>query len=728
MTLSLGHSPWLLALCAVVAAALAVWAYRRTVPPLGMGRRALLGGLRFAALLLVLLLLFEPIARHVACEARPPVLAVLVDDSRSLQVTGDSAALPETLRRALRHVQAANPDGAVRLFAFDQHVHALPGASADAAADSLSRAGARTDISAALAHVQSEMTGANLRGVVLVSDGQYTTGRNPLYLAERSPVPIHTVVVGDTTRRRDVLIERVATNQLAYAGAEQPVRVQIRSEGFGGERVRLRLLRDGAPLDAATVELAEGIAIADLRYTPEEAGLHRLTLRLDTLGGEATPRNNVATATVRVLESERQILLLGAAPRPDLASIRQLLEGPDDFAVTVRTPRPDGTYYEGPLPDSLRAFDALVLAGFPGPAAPEADRQAVAEAVAEDVPAFFLLSRQTDLGALRASLEGALPAWPEAARAGFVEAAFVPTPEAARHVAFDFGETAEGDAAGVDPAEAEAWAALPPLAVSQSRWQTSPDARVLAAPQIRGVAFDDPLLVVRRRGGQRTAALLGAGTWRWANLPPGLEASAGRWPRLFDRLIQWLTAAEDDRPVRVEPARTTFAGGEPVAFTGQVYDESLQPVTGASVQLEVVGPEGARYPHVMEAAGGGQYTATVGALPEGTYRYVARPTARGDTLGADRGTFAVGRLQVEYRHTRADAALMRQIAARSGGLALPADSARQLAARLAASGTLRPAVVERTEEARLWHQPLLLIIALLLLAAEWVLRKRSGMA
>lgn len=93
MSLTFGLSPWLLVLCALGAAALTYWSYRRTTPPLSRGRRLLLGGLRFLALFLVLFLLFQPVLRRVLRTEEPPVLAVLIDNSRSLRLTtGDSLA------------------------------------------------------------------------------------------------------------------------------------------------------------------------------------------------------------------------------------------------------------------------------------------------------------------------------------------------------------------------------------------------------------------------------------------------------------------------------------------------------------------------------------------------------------------------------------------------------------------------------------------------------------
>jgi hypothetical protein len=566
--------------------------------------------------------------------------------------------------------------------------------------------------------VREALQGENLGAVALVSDGQYNAGRNPLYVADRFPVPIHTVTVGDTTRRRDVQVRRVTTNDLAYVDTRVPVAVGLRSEDAGGERVTLTLEKDGAALDTASVTLPEGTAEVpvDLSYAPSEAGLQRLTVRASPIDGEATYRNNRQTVTLRVLESRRQVLLLGAAPSPDYAAARRLLSRDADTELTVRTPQRGGGFYEGPLPDTLSSFDVMVLAGFPGPATSPSAVETVA-AAAEDVPVLFLLDRSTDLTALREGLGDVLPAQPERIRSGYDEAAFTPAPDQSRHPVFRFENV------GLD-----AFDRLPPLRVSQARWQAAPDARVLASPTVRGVTLDEPLLALRSRTGNRSAAFLGVGTWRWANLPDDLRSAEAAWPGLLANLVRWVATRQDDRPVRVRPVRPTFAGGERVELTGQVYDESMAPVSDASVEVTIQAPDSTQYPYTMEPEGNGRYALDIGALPQGTYQYEATARLEGQRLGQDRGRFSVGSITLEYRETRANLPLMRQIAQRSGGTSFSPDSAGALGERLAASGAFESVVTTETSEVELWHLWGFLALVLALLAAEWALRKRYGLA
>jgi hypothetical protein len=722
MSLSFGLSPWLLAACLLLAAGLTYLTYRQTTPPVSRGWRWVLGGLRFTALALLFFLLFEPVVRQLSASERPPILAVLIDDSESLRVTSSDgadttrAASQAAVQAAVQQLSTRDLEGEKRFFAFHSDLRRL---DANRIQDSLRFEGARTDIAAALGRIRDELQDVNLRGVALISDGQYNTGQNPLYVAERFPTPIHTIVVGDTTRRRDVQIRRVTTNDIAYVDAELPVQIGLRAESASGESVAVELHRDGERIDREQVQLPTGTAEVpvDLSYTPETAGLQQLTARVTNLEGEVTYRNNERILTVRVLESKRRVLLLGAAPSPTFGAVRRLLEEDADTEVAPFVPMRGGGFYQGDLPSTLDIFDVMVLVGFPGPTVPSSAVERIAQAGEDEMPLLFILDQQTDLQALQQHFGSVLPVQLERVRSSYVEAGLVPTPASQRHPIFEIPEM-----------QPDLWRQLPPLQYNESRWAATPDAQVLATTRVRGVELNDPLFTIRQRTGHRTAALLGAGSWRWANLPEDLQAVAPVWPTLLNNTIEWITTRDDTRPVRVEPVRETFAGTESVSFTGQVYNESLNPVDDASVQVDVRAPDGTRYPYRMNAVGNGRYVLDMGTLPEGRYEYTAAATREGDSLGTDQGQFAVGSLTLEFRDTRADAALMRQIAQRSGGSFFTSDQTDQLPVRLARSDSFSPVTVTSERETRLWHLSFFLAVIIILLAAEWTLRKRRGMA
>ena len=696
----LGSYGWLLIPCAVLSLLAAYFAYRRSPVQPAMPWRAVLPGLRFFALLLCLLLLLQPLWRSTTTRDEAPILALLVDESLSV------ARHDSLLAATLSSLPAVDAD--VRLFGFGDGSRAVP------EVDSLQKEAVRTNIAEALEHVQDDLAEEHVQAILLLSDGQYNTGRNPRYTAAESAVPVHAMAMGDTTAQRDVRLQRVATNELGYRGVELPLDVTVLSEGFEGQQVTLTVAERGQPLHTVRRALPpDGIVLpVSMQYMPTTPGLIQLTVSITHLEGETTHVNNSMTVTVNVLDRRQRLLVIAGAPHPDVAAMQDMLRADEEREVVMRVQKDRQSFYEGTIPDSLDAFDLVLMAGYPTRASMPSLAQQIAMS---GVPLLFVLSEQTDLTLLRGTFGPVLPVAPVDSRPLFMEAALELTPGGRRHAALQ----------GLPSVVTES---LPPLQYLATEWQVSPDAVTLGVANVSGVNIQAPLLVTRSREGVRTAALLGAGSWRWMNLPEDLTHSDNWWPALFENLVQWLLAPEDDRLVRVSPAHDTFGGTEAVQFTGQVYDESLNGVDGATLSLNVTAPGGERYPHTMRGIGGGRYVADLGTLPEGSYSYAASASLGESALGTDNGTFAVGALVLEYAETRANVPLLRQIAIQSGGTYLPPGDLSVLNNVLRADSTFAPRAVESTNERALWQWPVLLGVVLVLLTAEWVLRKRVGMA
>lgn len=718
MGFSFAYSPWVLLPSLVGVGGLAYWSYRTTVPPLSAGWRGLLGGLRFLALALLCILLLEPVLQRVHSTEQPPVLAVVVDESESMQLvtsgsdTPRAAAARDSVRPVLKALAERTP-GRVRLFGAGASLRSL----ADTPLDSLRFDAARTDLARAVQTVPERLRDQNLEGIVLISDGQPNTGRTPLRVADRSPVPVHTVTVGDTTRRRDVRLRSVVTTDRAYLGASVPVRATVAVQGGRGESVSVTLTNNDTPLDRDTVRLPRGTGevSTDLSFVPETAGFQRLTVRAAPLPAEATTQNNTNSVSLRVLDSKRQVLLLGAAPSPTFGALRRVYAREGNTDVTARVPTRDGSFLNAPLPEDLSNVDVVICAGFPSAAVPEAVIERVAAAIEDGLPAVFVVDRQTDLSAWADHFGAVLPAVPDGAASEPVEVSFQPEESRRRHPIYRGTE--------MDLQRTER---LPPLRARPASWTPAPDARVLATGALASGA-EVPLLLVRNRVGHRTAALLGSDVWRWALLPPSLEPVAPFWPRLASTLLRWVSTTADDAPVRVRPTTASFDGDAPVAFAGQVYDDSRRPVPNARVDVMVTDSTGSESPYTMEAVGQGRYTLSVGTLPEGTYRYRARAQLEGASLGTDSGTFTVAPLRLESQTPRADPVLMRQLAARSGGSAHTARTAAQLPTQLSQRASFSPETVRRTTDLELWHYTWLLGLLLGLLGTEWTLRKYLGL-
>ncbi|MDX1741605.1 MAG: vWA domain-containing protein, partial [Rhodothermales bacterium] len=284
MDLSFGLTPVLLILCVVVAATASYLTYRGTTPVLTTGRRAVLSGLRLTSLAAILFLLFEPVLSRFTVVTEDPVLAVLIDASESMQLPAPDAGgvTPADQAVDLAHQLASQRTPAVRFFTFAGQIdETIPETEP---LDSLDFRGQRTDIAASIEEVRSRLDASNLGGILVLSDGRFTSGRNPRHAAEASDVPIYTVVLGDSAQKRDVRISRVTTNEMMYSGVTLPVDVAISSTGFGGARLAVTLSVDDSTAATAVLQAPpDGTEqTVNLSLTPSTPGLKQVVVRVET--------------------------------------------------------------------------------------------------------------------------------------------------------------------------------------------------------------------------------------------------------------------------------------------------------------------------------------------------------------------------------------------------------------------------------------------------------------
>jgi hypothetical protein len=713
---SLGGNALVVLLLLVVLLAAAFLFYRYTLPPLAPLRRVLLSVIRSLALVLMLLIFFEPVLRLVNTDQQAAGLAVLIDNSESMTIPtarNRAGGIRELLNKSeLSHLSSGAKMN-LHLFAskLQPEQSGLP--------DSLRFDGETTDLSATLAGLKGLIDKENIRGAVLITDGNFTNGRNPIYDAEALGIPVFTVGVGDTAEQKDILVSKALSNTIAYAETRVPVDIAVRSSGYADQNVEVTLSEGSSLVDRAVLKVKEGAHEYPLRMfiEPKEEGTKKYSVNVSRLPGELTEKNNTRSFFIKVLRSKLKILLLAGAPNPDLSAVRQALTEDGHFAVTSYVQKSRDVFYEGAFRrPALDSADCLVLVGFPSQGSSPAILQQVADAVErEKKPVFFINSRKMDYSKLQ-QLEPALPfTWSGVGQNEILVGASVPALHRNHPLTSLQGAMTE-----------ETWQRLPPIFKTQTIFRAKPESDVLAAGTFQNTVIGEPIILARNINGQKSYAITGEGVWRWRLLVQDDTRLANFFPLLVGNVVRWLTTREDQKRVRIAPAREVFTTAEPVEMTGQVYDEQLRPEDDAEVTVELEhGKEKTRIS--LNAAGNGRYEGSLDGLPGGDYTYTGKATAGGTVLGEDRGKFSVGQVNVEFLQTRMNKQLLEQVAFQTGGKYYDIDSAGGLSRDITSAVKLEPKELVSASEIELWNWKYLAGVIIFLFALEWFIRKRSGM-
>lgn len=715
--LGFNTSTFIIILLAAAASGVAILFYRHTLPPIPRSKRIALTTLRAVALTLLLVLLFEPLLRVVTTSQQPPTFAVLVDQSKSMAITdkqGDRAAQVKDIiaHQSLEHIV---PEGNIRYYSFGVDVNQQE----EFTADSLKLNEDGTDISSALRALVEDKARFNIDAAMLLSDGSYNLGQNPLHEAERLGMPLYTVGIGDSSEQKDLLITKIITNDVVYNQTEVPVDVTVKSSGYKDETVEATLAEGGRELKRERLTLAEGTQeyAVHLSYVPEGEGTKKFTVRVSSLPGELTDVNNRKSFFAKVLKSKLQIVILGGSPSPDLAIVRQTLLENKNFSVQSRTQREQSGFYEGTLTSAMvDSSDCIVLVGFPTSTTSGMTLDILRNALlTKNLPLLFINDPSVDRRKLL-SIGSILP-YTVGERSTGEQLAFMEPASSQRTNPI----LQVGPDGGL-----EGWAKLPPIFITQSVYEAKPEATVLGFTKINGVPLQDPLLLSRNINRQKSLAMLGYGIWRWRLMAQGSQETENLLATFLGNSIRWLTTRDDNRLVRVTPTKEAFTQGEPVEFVGQVYDASANPIENAQVRVTATS-ETKEYETLLQSFGNGRYEGSLEGLAEGDYTFKGVAEDEGQSIGADKGRFSVGELDLEFQDTRMNVSLLRQLAYRSGGTYRNPSEVGEIGNLLATQASFAPKEVQEAREIELWNWKYVLALVILLFVIEWFIRKRSGM-
>ncbi len=718
VSISLNGSSVLFICVVIVLIVLSVLFYRYTIPPLPFSRRVLLSILRSFSVSLIALILFEPIIRFVHNEKIPPKVAVLVDNSRSMNIKDIRQSRAEAVIKILkdkvitRTLSKAQPI----YYKFSSALSPLDINSIDTSFFT----GEITDLSKVLGELNEKLQQENIQAVVLLTDGNYNIGKNPIYNAEKSAIPFYTIGVGDTNEQKDILIDKVITNNLTFAESRLPIDVIVKNIGYNEVNAEVQLVENSKLIEQAKIYLKNDVRDYALRFyvEPKEEGFKKYTIKVSEFDGELTNKNNLKSVNVKVLRSKLQVVLFSGAPSPDVPAIRQALI--EDKQVTLKSfveKRTDEFYERDVSQSDLDGADCFIFIGFPSNLTSDNIINQLKEIIdVNKKPVLFINGKSTNYDKLR-YFDSVLPiGWSNISTTEI----FV-YPNVIERQKFHPLITLENNIT------IEEWQQLPPIYKTQTIFKSKPESDVLALIKVQNVTLNEPLIAIRNIGRQKSIAITGHGLWRWQLLTQGTSKIDRLLSLFVTNSIRWLTTIEDERNVRITTAKEYYSTLEPIVFTAQVYDEQFKPVDNAEVIIELTKAND-KIRITLNALGNGRYEGTLDGLTEGDYSFSGHASLNGKVFGEDKGKFFIGPTNLEYFETKMNKSFLEQLSYRTGGKYYDVNDAYKVAEEMGKEVSFSSKELVHSRDVELWNWKYLAAIIILIFGIEWFIRKRSGMS
>src|ERR1700733_3597401 len=339
----LGAGPkWRLPLLIVAAAIGLAWLIRsrlaQAAPVMHSWRAWIIWSLQTLLAALLLVLLWQPAITIAELKPQQNIIAVLVDDSRSMAITEDGVTRQAQAVQALQSGVLAklNRSFQTRLYRIDD----VP-ARIDNLKD-LKPTAPSTRIGDSLKQLSEETSDLPIGAVVLLSDGDDNTGgisADAINALRARHIPVHTVGFGRERAAHDVELDDAVVAPRALADSRLAAQITSHHRGYAGAKLNLtvRDISAGQPkvLAARTINLGpDGNQQTEtLMFDIGGADARTLQIAAVPLPGEENTANNALNRVVNVSSEARRILYMEGEPRWEYKFIRQAEE--DDRMVQI---------------------------------------------------------------------------------------------------------------------------------------------------------------------------------------------------------------------------------------------------------------------------------------------------------------------------------------------------------------------------------------------------------
>jgi hypothetical protein len=613
--------------------------------------------------------------------------------------------------------------------------------------------------------------GSSLAAIVMLTDGVTTAGDDlpkAAREAARAGVPLYLVGVGDVWETPDI--------QLADLRAEDSITV--------GDKLVLdaRLTPHGqVPPDPLTVTLYEKVrgqlvergrttvtpnsnstpVPVTVSYTPTEPGERTFVLVAASVPGETDLSNNRIEHTVLVTDAKRlRLLYIEGYPRYDFRFIKVLLEREAERSLggkgleieTILLDAPQGwaeidrSAFRGDFPtrDQLFGYDAIIM-GDIDPKKLDPKHLPRAMRTLQDLSDYvrvkgggvlFLCGEHGTPAAFADSpLAEILPVTVEEGAGGKKPEGkseeFRPrlTELGRQHSLFRFAP---------DPVESEnVWNRLPPLYWFARNYRIKANASVLAVhptqPAPGGKPGEGYPLVAQAHVGPGTVLFLGFDdTWRWR-----FRNNEENFDRFWIQAVRFLSRTKLRRiELRVEP-KATFRRDEKINVVVRFPVEMpppppQQPVKVTLARSPLTNPDGSSGPGKFETTvltlsrlpgSGVQFGTTLTKTPEGEYRFTLTDPEPQGGLSPPTALVQVLPPLGEKDRVEMNVADLNAAAAISNGGFYTLANAQNIFDELKALQKIP--LNQPCPPLEVWNHPGVFLLIFLLLAVEWLLRKRE---
>ncbi|MDO8141310.1 MAG: glutamine amidotransferase [Candidatus Brocadiales bacterium] len=729
------------------------WLSIKSITP--VFKRLLLLALRFAAAVLVVILLLQPQIEQKEVLKLKNKVVCLIDNSKSMTLKGGDTGISRSqlvadfFKDNASFIEELQNNFDVDFLSFSDVIKEI---SYNDIESGLTLDGTNTDIAQILKLLKKRYEGKSVKGYLVFSDGadtvQIPSSVNKLEiisnLAKDHSAPFFTFSPGGNMEVRDVAISNISYDSFTFVRSPWKADVTIKVLGYKDLKLPITLKQGNDIISSKVLNTGEESELhIDLSFTPYTTGTYLYTISIPVQPHEAITENNQVSFMVKVVRDKIRIMHVCGRPSWDERFLRRVLKNDPNIDLIsffiLRTPTDVSEARNDelsliPFPvdelftQALSSFDLVIFQNFDyRPYDSSFFRFShylnnLQKFVTEQGGGFVMIGGDISFsqgGYDGTAIEDILPVnlYTEKDSIDTTRLKAVITNDGLKHPVTTLDDNADRNVA--------IWKDLPELDGCNVTTQLKSDAVPLVIFPTKG---NPPLISVKDVGLGRCMAITTDSLWCWNFLSVGKGGSNRHYIKFWQNAIKWLIKDPTLNPIRITVNKDSFLPDEEVQIKIEVLGRNYQPMEGVQLDIDVSNEfSGKSIFFAKETTdSNGQYKFTIKNDIEGYYIVKASAKKENDEIGQDYAVFNIAIENKEFKDTSIRRDILAKLSEVSGGkyFDLPAKNIEEKVS------IENPSIVKLVgrRQISLWDNGYVFMMILAIVSIEWWIRKRSGLS
>lgn len=637
----------------------------------------LLAIIRSFVFFLIGLLLINPSIPEEVLFSQKTKLSVLVDNSSSIKYFKKDSLINHILE-GLKNDKKLNKKFNIDYYSFGNKFQL---------SDTFNFNDNQTDISIPLKKITRIQKNRN-SPIVLISDGNQTIGNDYLYTKIKEPV--FPIVIGDTSKYKDVKISQINVNRYSFINNKFPVETILQYDGVQPVRLRYSIENNGKIIYTKIIKFTEknNSRILKTFIKASQEGLNVYKSKIQYLENEKNKANNYKNFSVEVNNKQSKILIVSSFYHPDLGALKKAIERDKQRKVNIEIIKSKK--------HQINDYQLIILYQ------PDEKFNLLLKQLNSNKLSFMLITgSKTDwsfinnesLGITKKNINQL-----ENYSASFNNSFFT---FSQKNIGFEN---------------------FPPLLDYFGELNIMIPHQTLLFQNINGYSSQRPLLVTANENNQKKIFLFGEGIWKWRSSSFQKKNSFINFDKFIGSIVQYASNKKirDRLDIDIKPS---YNINSKILISAFYIDENFQFDNRATLLFTVLNKNTKEKKILPFSLSDSSYQLYLNSLDSGKYEYTVSVNEQDISK---KGNFVVNDFLVEEQFTSANSNKLGLLAKKTKGELYFEDNYNLLIDKLVNDDQFQIEQKSKQISSNLINKTWMMLVIVTLLSIEWIIRKYIG--